>query len=48
MKILVLPREETNPYQELLYGEMRRRGARAPATFSSIGSTRQRAALRPR
>jgi glycosyltransferase involved in cell wall biosynthesis len=28
MKILVLPREETNPYQELLYGEMRRRGAR--------------------
>ena len=27
MKILVLPREETNPYQELLYGEMRRRGA---------------------
>jgi glycosyltransferase involved in cell wall biosynthesis len=28
MKILVLPREETNPYQELLYEEMRRRGAR--------------------
>ncbi len=28
MKILVLPREETNPYQELLYDEMRRRGAR--------------------
>ncbi|HLH83381.1 MAG TPA: glycosyltransferase [Trebonia sp.] len=28
MKILVLPREETNPYQDLLYGEMRRRGAR--------------------
>jgi glycosyltransferase involved in cell wall biosynthesis len=28
MKILVLPREDTNPYQELLYGEMRRRGAR--------------------
>jgi len=27
MKILVLPREETNPYQELLYEEMRRRGA---------------------
>jgi glycosyltransferase involved in cell wall biosynthesis len=27
MKILVLPREETNPYQELLYREMRRRGA---------------------
>jgi glycosyltransferase involved in cell wall biosynthesis len=26
MKILVLPREETNPYQELLYEEMRRRG----------------------
>lgn len=28
MRILVLPREDTNPYQELLYGEMRRRGAR--------------------
>lgn len=28
MKILVLPREDTNPYQELLYEEMRRRGAR--------------------
>jgi glycosyltransferase involved in cell wall biosynthesis len=28
MKILVLPREETNPYQELLYGAMRSRGAR--------------------
>lgn len=28
MKILVLPREDTNPYQELLYREMRRRGAR--------------------
>jgi len=28
MKILVLPREETNPYQELLYEEMRSRGAR--------------------
>jgi glycosyltransferase involved in cell wall biosynthesis len=28
MKILVLPREETNPYQELLYAEMRRRGVR--------------------
>jgi glycosyltransferase involved in cell wall biosynthesis len=28
MKILVLPREETNPYQELLYEEMRRRGDR--------------------
>ena len=28
MKILVLPREETNPYQELLYEEMRGRGAR--------------------
>jgi glycosyltransferase involved in cell wall biosynthesis len=28
MKILVLPREGTNPYQELLYGEMRRHGAR--------------------
>ena len=28
MKILVLPREETNPYQELLYAEMRRQGAR--------------------
>jgi glycosyltransferase involved in cell wall biosynthesis len=26
MKILVLPREDTNPYQELLYGEMRHRG----------------------
>ena len=26
MKVLVLPRESTNPYQELLYGEMRRRG----------------------
>ena len=28
MKILVLPREGTNPYQELLYREMRHRGAR--------------------
>lgn len=28
MKVMVLPREDTNPYQELLYGEMRRRGAR--------------------
>jgi glycosyltransferase involved in cell wall biosynthesis len=28
MRILVLPREDTNPYQNLLYGEMRRRGAR--------------------
>lgn len=28
MRILVLPREDLNPYQELLYGEMRRRGAR--------------------
>ena len=28
MKILVLPRETANPYQALLYGEMRRRGAR--------------------
>jgi glycosyltransferase involved in cell wall biosynthesis len=28
MKILVLPREDTNPYQELLYEEMRRRGDR--------------------
>jgi glycosyltransferase involved in cell wall biosynthesis len=28
MRILVLPREETNPYQDLLYGEMRRRGVR--------------------
>jgi glycosyltransferase involved in cell wall biosynthesis len=27
MKILVLPREGTNPYQDLLYGEMQRRGA---------------------
>ena len=27
MRILVLPREDTNPYQELLYGEMRRQGA---------------------
>jgi glycosyltransferase involved in cell wall biosynthesis len=27
MKLLVLPREGTNPYQELLYGEMQRRGA---------------------
>ena len=26
MRILVLPPEKTNPYQELLYGEMRRRG----------------------
>jgi glycosyltransferase involved in cell wall biosynthesis len=26
MKVLVLPREDSNPYQELLYGEMRRRG----------------------
>ncbi len=26
MRILVLPREDSNPYQELLYGEMRRRG----------------------
>jgi glycosyltransferase involved in cell wall biosynthesis len=28
MKILVLPREGTNPYQDLLYGEMQRHGAR--------------------
>lgn len=28
MRILVLPREDTNPYQDLLYGEMSRRGAR--------------------
>jgi glycosyltransferase involved in cell wall biosynthesis len=28
MKVLVLPREHLNPYQELLYGEMRRRGVR--------------------
>jgi glycosyltransferase involved in cell wall biosynthesis len=28
MRILALPRESTNPYQELLYQEMRRRGAR--------------------
>jgi glycosyltransferase involved in cell wall biosynthesis len=28
MKILVLPREDTNPYQELLYEEMRRRGVK--------------------
>ena len=28
MKILVFPREDTNPYQELLYSEMARRGAR--------------------
>jgi len=28
MRILALPREETNPYQELLYGEMRRHGVR--------------------
>ena len=28
MKILVLPREDTNLYQELLYQQMRRRGAR--------------------
>jgi glycosyltransferase involved in cell wall biosynthesis len=27
VKLLVLPREDTNPYQELLYSEMRRRGA---------------------
>ncbi len=28
MKVMVLPREDPNPYQDLLYGEMRRRGAR--------------------
>ena len=28
MKILVLPREDTNPYQALLHAELRRRGAR--------------------
>jgi len=28
MKILVLPREDTNPYQALLYAEMRRHGVR--------------------
>jgi glycosyltransferase involved in cell wall biosynthesis len=28
VEILVLPREDTNPYQELLYSEMRRHGAR--------------------
>jgi glycosyltransferase involved in cell wall biosynthesis len=28
VRILVLPREDTNPYQELLYAELRRRGAR--------------------
>jgi glycosyltransferase involved in cell wall biosynthesis len=28
MRILVFPREDTNPYQELLYGEMGRRGVR--------------------
>lgn len=28
MKLLVLPREDTNPYQELLYREMRRHGVR--------------------
>jgi glycosyltransferase involved in cell wall biosynthesis len=28
MRILVLPREDTNPYQDLLYEEMRRCGAR--------------------
>jgi glycosyltransferase involved in cell wall biosynthesis len=27
VRVLVLPREDTNPYQELLYAELRRRGA---------------------
>jgi glycosyltransferase involved in cell wall biosynthesis len=29
VKILVLPQEDANPYQRLLYGEMRRQGVRA-------------------
>ena len=39
MKILVLPREETNPYQELLYEEMRRAGRGSP-TWRASPSTR--------
>ena len=33
MRILVLPRDP-NPYQELLYGEMRRLGARCATSAS--------------
>lgn len=38
MRVLVLPQERTNPYQELLYAEMRRRGARVSYLKEPTGS----------
>lgn len=36
MKIIAVPREDNNPYQTLLYGEMRSYGVRAKSNVSSL------------